>query len=305
MELERARATLVRNKAVAANSRSQAGRYQKLLAEGVVSPQEVDSMVSSAEADEATVTSDETAVRQAQLNLDYCTIAAPIAGHTGELMVKPGNLVRPNDAAIVVINQINPIYVDFRVPQQHLVEIQRYMGQGRLRVTAALPNDPGPAEQGTLTFVDNAVDSSTGTIRLRAVFQNARNRLWPGLFVNAMLRLSNRPNTLVVPAPAISTNQNGQYVYVVKGDDTVESRPVVTGGTIEGQTIIQEGLQAGETVVVDGQLRLVPGSSVEVTNRAAEDAPVPPPGSTAAGANSAGRAGQEPGRGQGRQETQR
>jgi len=298
-ELERARAALARDKAVAANNRSQAARYEKLLAEGVVAAQQVDTFLSAAEAAEATVASDEAAIRQAQLNLDYCTIAAPIEGYTGKIMVEPGNLVRASDAALVVINQINPIYVNFAVPQQHLADIKRYMGQSRLRVTAAMPNDTAPAEQGTLTFVDNAVDPSTGTIRLRAAFQNGRNRLWPGLFVNAMLRLSERPNTLVVAAQAISTNQNGQYVYVVKADNTVESRPVVTGITIEGQTIIQDGLTAGETVVVDGQLRLVPGSRAEITNRAAEDVPTPP-SSAAVGTNSAGTAGQGPGRGAGR-----
>jgi multidrug efflux system membrane fusion protein len=166
-----------------------------------------------------------------------------------------------------------------------------------LRVTAAVPNDTGPVEQGTLTFVDNAVDPTTGTIRLRAVFQNERNLLWPGLFVNAMLRLSERPNTLVVPSQAISTNQDGEFVYVVKADNTVEFRPVVTGMTIEGETILQEGLKAGETVVVDGQLRLVPGSSVEVTNRATEDVPTPPSGASD-GADSAGN-----GRGDVQQET--
>jgi multidrug efflux system membrane fusion protein len=177
------------------------------------------------------------------------------------------------------------------------------MGQNRLRVTAAVPNDTGAPEQGTLNFVDNAVDPSTGTIRLRAEFQNGRNRLWPGLFVNAMLRLSERPNTLVVPSQAIATNQDGQYVYVVKADSTVESRPVVTGVAIEGQTIIQDGLKAGETVVVDGQLRLVPGSRAEITNRAAEDVPTPPSGA-AVETNSAGTAGSGRGRGQARAQGQ-
>jgi multidrug efflux system membrane fusion protein len=302
MELQRAQSTLVRNKALAANSRTQAERYQKLLAEGVVARQEADSMISDAEADAATVTSDETAVRQAQLNLEYCTITAPIDGHTGAIMVKPGNLVRASDAALVVINQINPIFVDFRIPQQHLADIMRFMARGRLRVTAALTNDPGPPEQGTLTFVDNSVDSTTGTIRLRAVFQNTRNGLWPGLFVSASLRLSDRPNTMVVPAPAVSTNQDGQFVWVVKADNTVESRPVVTGNTIENVTIIQEGLKAGETVVVDGQLRLVPGAMVEITN--AEDAPVPP-ARAPVNTSSADGVGQGQGRGQRSQETQR
>ena len=164
-----------------------------------------------------------------------------------------------------------------------------------------------------MTFVDNAVDPSTGTIRLRAQFDNRANRLWPGLFVNAMLRLSDRPNTLVVPSQAISTNQSGQFVYVVKEDNTVESRPIVVGAAIEGESIIQEGLKAGETVVTDGQLRLVPGSRVEITNRAADDTPTPPGGgATARGCRGGSKRGARArtdkvegrGRGQGRRAAQ-
>lgn len=304
-DLARAKAALARDKAVAANNRSQAERYKKLLAEGVAPAQQVDSFLSAAEAADATVASDEAAIRQAELNLDYCTIEAPLDGYTGKIMVEPGNLVRASDAALVVVNQINPIYVSFSVPQQNLQEIKRFMGQNRLRVTAALPNDTGGPEQGTLTFVDNAVDPSTGTIRLRAMFDNQRNRLWPGLFVNTTLRLSARPNTLVVPSQAISASQDGQYVYVVKPDNTVESRPIVAGAAIEGQSIIQEGLRAGEIVVTDGQLRLVPGSRVEITNREAEDIPTPPgAGGAAVAANGAAEARQgarqgREGRGQG------
>jgi len=298
-DLARAKATLLRDKALAENNRSQAERYKKLLAEGVAPPQQVDTFLSAAEAADATVASDEAAIRQAELNLAYCTIEAPLEGYTGKIMVEPGNLVRASDAALVVINQINPIFVNFAVPQQHLADIKRYMGRNRLRVTATLPNDPGPPEQGYLTFVDNAVDPSTGTLRLRAEFDNRRSRLWPGLFVNASLRLSDRPNTLVVPSQAISTNQSGQFVYVVKEDNTVELRPIIAGAAIEGQSMIQEGLKPGETVVIDGQLRLVPGSRVEITNRAADDTPAPP-GEGAAASNAAAGAGAEQGGGQGR-----
>jgi membrane fusion protein, multidrug efflux system len=302
-DLARAKAALARDKAVAENNRSQADRYKKLLAEGVVPAQQVDSFMSAADAADATVTSDEAAIRQAELNLDYCTIEAPLDGYTGKIMVEPGNLVRASDAALVVVNQINPIYVSFSVPQQNLQDIKRFMGQNKLRVMAALPNDTGAPEQGTLTFVDNAVDPSTGTIRLRAMFDNQRNRLWPGLFVNTTLRLSARPNTLVVPTQAISTNQDGSYVYVVKPDNTVESRPIVVGAAIEGQSIIQEGLKAGETVVTDGQLRLVPGSRVDITNRVAvaDDTPTPPGADAAVAAtNREAAAGQGQGQGQGR-----
>ena len=235
-DLERQKAALVRDKALAENNRSQAERYKKLLSEGVVPAQQVDQFLSAADASDATVTADEAAIRTSQLNLDYCTITAPLDGYTGKLMVQPGNLVRVADP-LVVINQVTPVYVTFSVPQQHLGDIKQYMANGKLAVTAQLPNDTAAPEKGTLEFVDNAVDPTTGTIRLRAQFDNQRKRLWPGLFVNTMLRLSERPNTLVVPSQAISSNQSGQYVYVVKADSTVESRPVVTGAAIEGQTI--------------------------------------------------------------------
>jgi len=283
-DLERAQAALARNKAVAENNRVEAERYKKLFAEGIVPAQQVESFVSAADASEALLRSDEAAIRAAQLNLEYCTITAPIAGRTGSLMVQPGNLVRANDVAMVVINQINPIYVNFTVPQNSLADVKRNMAKGRLRVMVEVPNDPGPAEQGSLVFVDNAVDATTGTIRLRATFQNSRDRLWPGLFVNVVLRLSEQPNAIVVPAQAVTASPDGQIVYVVKPDGTVEARRVVTNRTVEGAAVIEQGLQAGETVVIDGQLRLVPGARVDIKNNMTEAATPP--------LNSAGYGGQ-------------
>jgi membrane fusion protein, multidrug efflux system len=303
-DLERAKAALVRDKALTENNRSQAERYKKLLAEGVAPAQQVDQFSSAADASDATVVSDEAAIRQSELNLEYCTITAPIDGYTGKLSVQPGNLVRVSDP-LVVINEINPVYVTFSVPQQHLGDITKYMGQNKLAVTVMLPNDAGAPDRGTLEFVDNAVDPTTGTIRLRAQFDNQRKRLWPGLFVNAMLRLSNRPNTLVVPTQAISTNQDGQFVYVVKADSTVESRPIIAGTAIEGLSSIQQGLKSGETVVTDGQLRLVPGAKVEITNRGAADTPTPPGGGrTASAANAPVSADASTGEGQGKDKAQ-
>jgi membrane fusion protein, multidrug efflux system len=302
-DLERNQAALLRDKALAENNRSQAERYKKLLAEGVAPAQQVDQFLSAADASDATVVADQAAIRTSQLNLDYCTITAPLDGYAGKLQIQPGNLVRVADS-LVVINQVNPVYVTFSVPQQNLGDIKRYMASGKLQVTAAIPNDSGPAERGVLEFVDNAVDPTTGTIRLRAQFDNPGKRLWPGLFVNATLRLSERPNTLVVPTQAVSNNQTGQYVYVVKQDSTVESRPVVVGASVEGESVIQQGLKPGEMVVTDGQLRLVPGARAEITNRQSEDLPTPPgagvSGRGAAGAAKAGSAGIDPQAGQGR-----
>jgi membrane fusion protein, multidrug efflux system len=274
-DLERAQGALARDKAVAVNSRADAERYKTLFTEGIAPAQQVNSYVTAADAADALVASDEAAVRTSQLNLSYCTITAPIDGPTGTLMVQPGNLVRASDVPMVVINQINPVYVNFTVPQSFLPEVKRNMAKGKLPVTVAVPNDTGPPEQGVLVFVDNSIDASTGTIRLRATFQNSRDRLWPGLFVNAVLRLSEQPNTMVVPAQAVTTGPDGPVVYVVKANKTVESRRVVTSRTIAGSSVIEQGLQAGETVVIDGQLRLVPGAKVEFNKQPNGSNPAP------------------------------
>ncbi len=263
--LQQALANVARDKARAENARIQAQRYAKLLQEGVVSSQQNDQGVAEAEALEAAVRADEAAVEKARLDLQYCSIAAPMDGRTGGLLVHRGNLVKANEnPALVVINQLNPIYVRFALPEQYLAETKKSMAAGTLKVEAILPDALRRPEEGTLSFIDNAVDTSTGTILLKATFANQQRRLWPGQFVNTVLTLSTEPNAVVVPAPALQTGQSGQYVFVVKSDNTVESRPVVTGRTVEGETVIQKGLQPGESVVTDGQLRLVPGSKVKV-----------------------------------------
>ncbi len=269
-------ANLARDKARAENYRIQAQRFEKLFQEGVVSSQQRDLAVTDAEAGDATVRADEAAIERAKLDLQYCSIASPIDGRTGNLMVHPGNLVKANDLPILlVINQLNPIYVNFALPEGDLAEVKKYMAEGKLRVEAFLPDDPNrPAsgagrqgalpELGTLSFVDNAVDKTTGTIRMKATFANQQRRLWPGQFVNVVLTLTARPNAVVVPAPALQTGQSGSFVFVVKADSSVESRSVVVGSTIQGESVIEQGLKPGETVVTDGQLRLVPGSKVRV-----------------------------------------
>src|SRR6202047_3212750 len=198
--LAQAKAALARDKATAVNNRLQAQRYSKLLAEGIVPPSQVESFTSVADASEAVLNSDEAAIKTAELNLEYCTINSPIDGRTGALMLKPGNLVKVADTPIVVINQVNPIFVNFGVPQQFWPDIQKYMAQGTLRVKATVPKDSGFVEEGTVSFVDNAVDPTTGNIHLRAVFTNSQNRLWPGIYVNLVLTLSQQAGATVVPA---------------------------------------------------------------------------------------------------------
>lgn len=264
--LAQAKAALARDKATGMYNRAQAQRYKTLFDQGVVPAQQVDSYTSAADASDAIVHADEAAVKTAELNLEYCTIKSPIDGRTGTIMVKPGNLVKVADVPIVIINQVNPIYVNFTVPQQYWPDIKEHVDRGALHVMATIPQDPGPPIQGTLTFVDNIVDSTTGSIHLRGTFENSRNRLWPGLYVNVLLTLSEQPNATVVPAHSIVTTLQGSYVYVVRANNTVEQRAVVPTRTIDADTVVEKGLQPGETVVTDGQVNLVPGAKVEVKN---------------------------------------
>jgi multidrug efflux system membrane fusion protein len=167
---------------------------------------------------------------------------------------------------LVVLNQINPIYANFALPEQYLSEVKKYMAAKTLKAEAVVPDEPQRPEQGTLSFIDNAVDRATGTIHMKATFANREKRLWPGLFVNVVLTLTVQPDAVVVPSPTVQTGQSGQYVFVVKSDNTVESRAVVAGRTVENETIIEKGLQPGEVVVTDGQIRLVPKARVVIKN---------------------------------------
>jgi multidrug efflux system membrane fusion protein len=266
--LKQAEANLQRDLAQAKHAHEDAQRYEFLIQKGVVPQQQYDKFRADADALEATVLADKAAVENARIQLDYCSIRSPIDGRTGSLNVKRGNIIasvgQSNTIDLVTINQIIPIYVIFSVPEQHLPGIKKYMSGGPLKVEAFPPTDTSGGEQGVLTFIDNSVDKTTGTILLKGTFVNRERRLWPGQFVNVVLTLTTEPNTTVVPSQAILTGQEGQYVFVVKPDLTVESRPVVAGRTVNGETVVQKGLQADERVVTDGQLRLYPGARVEI-----------------------------------------
>jgi multidrug efflux system membrane fusion protein len=262
--LQQAEANLARDQAQLENAGAEADRYTKLFQDGIVSKEQYDSMRTNADALAASVRADKAAIDKAHIDLSYCSIQSPINGRTGALLVHPGNLVKDNDAALVVLNQIHPIYVTFSVPEQHLADIKRYQAEAPLKVEAIIPNQEQNAAKGELTFIDNAVDSTTGTIKLKGTFQNPDNQLWPGQFVNVALTLRTQANAVVAPSQAVQTGQAGQYVFVVKPDMTVEYRPVVVAGSIGAETVIQKGLAAGETLVTDGQLRLVPGMKVAV-----------------------------------------
>ena len=274
--LRSARAALARDRAHAASARAEVDRYADLVEKEYVTRQQYDDVRANATALEATVDADSAEVVAAQLNVEYCTITAPISGRTGNLLVHEGNLVTANGTApLVVINQLAPVYVSFSAPEQNLSAIRRFASEGTLQVQAIVPSDSGRVVPGDLTFLDNTVDETTGTILLKATFENRDAVLWPGQFVNVRLALTVRRNAVVVPAPAVQTGQNGLFVFVVTAEKTVEMRPVITGPRIDGGIVIEQGLQAEETVVTDGQLRLVPGAKVSLKPPVGEAAGAP------------------------------
>ena len=263
--LRQAKAAQSRDTAQQRYAREQAKRYGELLKDGIVTQDQFDQLKANADALAESVQADRAVVENAAVLLGYCFIRSPIDGRTGNLMVQRGNLVKANDVPVLVtINQVSPIYVTFTVPEKQLAEIKKYMATGNLKVEAVVPNDDKPAEQGVISFLDNAVDATTGTIKIKGTFANRERRLWPGQFVNVVLTLTSLPNAVVVPTQAVQTGQAGQYVFVVKADRSVASRPVVTGEVYSGETVIEKGVSPGETVVTDGQLQLIPGSRVEI-----------------------------------------
>ena len=262
--LHQLEANLARDSAQAKNARVQSERYATLQQQGVVSKDQYDTFRTNAEALDATVRADQAAIENAKINLGYCSIYSPMEGRSGSLLLQPGNLVKNNDTSLVVINQIAPIYVDFSVPEKYLAQIRGYGARSRLRVTATIPGQENRPLEGVLDFINNTVDNTTGTIMLKGTFENEEKRLWPGQFVNVVLDLSELANATVVPSQAVQTGQNGQYVFVVKTDHSVDMRPVVSGVTVEGETVIAKGVEPGAVVVTDGQLMLFPGARVSI-----------------------------------------
>lgn len=262
--LKTAEANLAKNLALKDNAEKDVRRYALLIEKDLVPRQQYDQVVSNAASLAASVNADNAAVENARVLLGYCFIRSPIDGRTGSLFIKEGNVVKANDSTLVTINRIAPIYVTFSVPEQHLAGIRKYLEARTLAVEAAIPGQEDKPARGTLAFIGNAVDNATGTIQLKGAFPNADRRLWPGQFVNVVMTLAIKPKAVVVPTSAVQTGQSGQYVFIVRPDLSVESRPVVAGETTSGETVIEKGIQAGERVVTDGQLRLVPGARVEI-----------------------------------------
>jgi len=269
--LRQTEANLMRDTAQKEQARSQERRYQELLQKNFVSKEAYAQIRTSADTAEAVALGSKAAVENAKLQLEYCTIRSPIDGFVGKVMLQIGNMAKANDTnSLVIINQVRPIYVNFAVPEQRLSAIRRLMAKGRLSVEARPPDSDKAAVSGILNFVDNAVDTTTGTIRLKALFPNADNALWPGQFVTTSLKLYDQQDALVVPTQAVQTGPNGQFVFVVKPDMTTEVRAVDVERNDGDDAVISKGLHKGEQVVVKGQLRLAPGTKVAIPKSPAE-----------------------------------
>jgi multidrug efflux system membrane fusion protein len=276
--LGQAQANLSRDTAQNKYTEANASRYAELFQAGVVSKDQSEQLRASADASGQALAADKAAIASAQaaigaskaavdnarVQLSYTGIRSPIDGRTGNLSVKQGNVVMANSQELVTINQVEPIYVTFAVPEAQLPAIKRYMAERKLAVRAGPQDSPEDEETGVLTFIDNSVDMTTGTIKLKGTFPNSNRKLWPGQFVRVTLRLTTQANAVVVPNQAVQTGQSGSFVYVVKQDRTVEMRPVTTGARVDQDMVVDQGLQPGETVVTEGQLRLAPGSRVVV-----------------------------------------
>lgn len=288
--LQQAQAVLARDTATLLNAQAQQSRADALFQKGLLARDQYESLRASAAASSATVEADKAAIETTRLNLKYTEILAPISGRTGALGAHVGDLIRANDTnPLVVINQVSPIYVSFSVPGRFLPDIRRYQAKKPLSVTAASPHALGPdagsptpgsgtpgggtgenpdspgqpaAARGVLTFIDNAVDATTGTIKLKGTFPNSDGQLWPGAFVQVTLDLTTQTDAVVVPYTAVQASQDGQFIYVVKPDRTVEMRTVKVERQQGDDVVIAQGISPGDEVVTDGQLRLIPGARV-------------------------------------------
>ncbi|GAB7079095.1 efflux RND transporter periplasmic adaptor subunit [Megalodesulfovibrio paquesii] len=270
-EVRQAKANLERNQALMRKAEEDNRRYERLVNERIISREQFEEKMTNLAALQAQVKADEAAVESAQVELTYAVIRSPIDGRTGQTLVDEGNMIKANaDEAMVVIQQIEPIFVQFSVPEARLAEVMARFKEAALEVRAAPPGQEQQQAEGALTFIDNTVDRKTGAIALKARFENKDHRLWPGQFVNVQMVLGVRDKVVTVPSQAIMASSQGDAVYVIKDDNTVEFRPVKTdeqlGSGLEGKAVVESGLSGGERVVTDGHLRLAPGRPVEVRN---------------------------------------
>jgi len=262
--LKQAEANLAKDTALARKAAEDVKRYKYLMKEELVPIKDYDQVIANDEALVATLKADRAFVETNKLQLDYTSIRSPISGIAGNILINNGNVVKANDVALVTINQVNPIYVTFAVPEKNLSEIKKRMAAGKLEVQAVIPGQEKDPETGVLSFIDNAVDKATGTIKLKGTFENKNRRLWPGQFISVTLFLYLQTDAIAVPSQAVQSGQMGQFVYVLKNDQTAEVRPVVVARTYENDSIIEEGLKPGEQVLTDGLLMVKPGAKVQI-----------------------------------------
>lgn len=262
--VDQAGATLARDQAQLANAQHNVERDQPLVNKNFVSRQQFDTDSANAKALTASVQADQAALENAKVLLSYYTITAPIDGRVGLIAIKQGNSLKANDVPLATINQIQPIYVSFALPQVDLPELRAAMAAGPVTVRVLPQGDKGAPIDGKVAFFDNTIDATSGTINVRASFANDDQRLWPGQYVNVSVLVRTDPDALVVPPAAIQVGQQGSYVFVIKPDNTAESRPVTVERTVDGKVVIGKGLKAGDKVVTDGQLRLGEGTRVHI-----------------------------------------
>ena len=269
--LRQAEANALRDRAAREQARSQERRYQELLQKNFISKEAYAQIRTNAETAEASAKASQAVLENARLNLEYCTILSPLEGYVGKVLLQAGNMVRANDVnPLVVINQVRPIYVNFAVPEQSLPAVRKYQAQGPLSVDVVPTDASMPRPTGRLIFIDNAVDPTTGTIRMRAEFANEDAVLWPGQFVNVSMRLYEQTDAIVVPASALQTGPEGQYVYIIGEDSLAEVRRVKVDHSDGNRAIVASGLKQGERVVTRGQLRLGPKTRVQIAKPQAE-----------------------------------
>ncbi len=264
--LEQVQANLVRDRALLNRAADQEKRYKDLLDKNFISPDAYGQVKTNRESAAATLRADDAAVASARLQLEYCSIRSPITGYAGKIAIQRGNLVKANDTnALVTINQVVPIYVSFSVPERSLSDVRLHQAKGDLRVQANIPHAPAPIA-GKLIFVDNSADLTTGTIKLKATFPNTDKTMWPGQFVNVGVTLYDQPDAIVTPAISVQNGPSGQYVFLVRPDQTVEMRPIQVARTEGDEAVVASGLKAGDQVVTVGQLRLAPGTRIDASS---------------------------------------
>lgn len=265
--LKKAEATLAKDRILEAKAREDVERYAELAKKEYITKEQYNQMVVNAESLREVVKADEAAVQTARIDLDRCLIRAPISGKTGEVRLKVGNLVKAGeDKPLVVINKIHPVYVKFALPEKELANLRNYMKKGEIWMEAIIPNYENQKQIGKLFFIDNAVDDTTGTIQAKAVFDNEEGILWPGQYVDVVIILSIEENSIVIPSQAVQTGQEGDFVFVVNKDNTVENRLIKVSRNLGTEVVVGEGIKAGEIIVTDGQMQLVSGAKVKIKN---------------------------------------